>query len=243
MLEVLFIGTGDAFGSGGRRNSAILLRDRGHTLLLDCGPTTLMGLKQLGVDPLEIDAVALSHFHGDHVAGLPFLLLDHLYERPRENPLRVLGPPGVQTRIELISQSFCYPSEQWPFDVAYSEFDCDSELVSNSFKLKPFPALHQAETCPHMLRVETADHTIFFSGDTGWHETLPETVGEVQLFICEATLFDESFEYHLSCTRLQKERRRFKCKRMLLTHLGSEVLENLERVDFDLAQDGLLLKL
>jgi ribonuclease BN (tRNA processing enzyme) len=243
MLEVLFIGTGDAFGSGGRRNSAILLRDCGRTLLLDCGPSTLMGLKQLGVDPLEIDAVAISHFHGDHAAGLPFLLLDHLYERQRESPLRVLGPPGVQARLERIAQSFEYPSNDWPFDVSYSEFDCNAELVTGAFKLKPFPALHQAETCPHMLRVEAADHTIFFSGDTGWHEELPEHVGEVELFICEATLFEESFEYHLSCTRLQKERRRFKCRRMLLTHLGSEVLENLERVDFDLAHDGLSLKL
>ena len=243
MAEILFIGTGDAFGSGGRRNSAILLRDRGSSLLLDCGPSTLMGLKQLGVDPLEIDAVAISHFHGDHAAGLPFLMLDHLYERERENPLQVIGPPGVQARMERVAQSFDYPSNDWPFEVSYSEFDCDSELVTGPFTLKPYPALHQAETCPHMLRVETADHAIFFSGDTGWHEELPDHVGEVHLFICEATLFEESFEYHLSCTRLQKERRRFKCKRLLLTHLGSEVLENLERVDFDLAHDGLLMRL
>ncbi len=243
MAEVLFIGTGDAFGSGGRRNSAILLRNRGRTLLLDCGPSTLLGLKELGVDPLEIDAVAISHFHGDHAAGVPFLLLDHLYERPREQPLHVLGPPGIEARIELVARSFEYPSNDWPFDVSYSEFDCDSELVTGEFKLKPFPALHQVETCPHMLRVETNDHAIFFSGDTGWHEELPETVGEVDLFICEATLFEEGFEYHLSCTRLQQERRRFASKRMVLTHLGSEVLDNLERVDFDLAQDGLSLRL
>jgi len=243
MTEVLFIGTGDAFGSGGRRNSAILLRSAGRSLLLDCGPSTLLGLKQLGVDPLEIDSVAISHFHGDHAAGLPFLLLDHLYERPRKKPLHVLGPPGIQMRTERIARSFEYPSGAWPFEVSYSEFDCASELSTEAFSLKPFPALHQIETCPHMLRVETGGRTVFFSGDTGWHEELPERVGEVDLFICETTLFEESFEYHLSFTRLQKERRRFTCRRMVLTHLGSEVLDNLERVDFDLAHDGLLLKL
>ena len=58
MPDLLFVGTGDAFGSGGRRNSGILLRGREQTLLLDCGPTTLVGLKELGRDPREIDAVA-----------------------------------------------------------------------------------------------------------------------------------------------------------------------------------------
>ena len=79
MTEVQFVGTGDAFGSGGRRQSAILVRVHGHTLLLDCGATTVVGLKELGIDPREIDAVAITHFHGDHVAGLPFLLLDYVF--------------------------------------------------------------------------------------------------------------------------------------------------------------------
>ena len=95
MSEVLFVGTGDAFNSGGRRNSAILVREQGRTLLLDCGPTTLAGLSELGIDPLEIDAIALSHFHGDHIAGVPFLLLDYQYQHPRDRPLSILGPPGV----------------------------------------------------------------------------------------------------------------------------------------------------
>ncbi len=64
MLEVLFVGTGDAFGSGGRRNSAILVRDGTHTLLLDCGPTTLQGLRELGVDPREIVAYSV-HYLGE----------------------------------------------------------------------------------------------------------------------------------------------------------------------------------
>jgi ribonuclease BN (tRNA processing enzyme) len=243
MAEVLFIGTGDAFGSGGRRNSAVLLRERNHTLLLDCGPSTLLGLKELGVDPLEIDAVAISHFHGDHVAGLPFLMLDYIYENRRERDLRILGPPGIQARIELVSRSFEYPSEDWPFPVSFSEFDCNAVFSDGAFKLRPFPALHQPETCPHMMRVETGGKAIFFSGDTGWHEELPERVGEVDLFICESTLLEDNFEYHLSCSRLQRERQRFDCRRMLLTHLGSDVLENLEQVGFDITYDGLSLKI
>jgi ribonuclease BN (tRNA processing enzyme) len=111
MAEVVFVGTGDAFGSGGRRNSAILVRDRGKTLLLDCGPTTLGGLKTLGIDPLELDAIALSHFHGDHIAGVPFVLLDYLYEHPRKKPLELLGPPGVAERVAQLTRAYDYHME------------------------------------------------------------------------------------------------------------------------------------
>ncbi len=242
MPEVLFVGTGDAFGSGGRRNSAILIRGRAGSLLLDCGPTTLSGLKDLGVDPREIDAIAISHYHGDHAAGFPFLLLDYLYESRRDRPLDILGPPGIEERLERLTKAFEYDLER-PYPVRFSEFDCTGPGATGAFKLTPFAARHHPETCPHMLRVEVDDTAVFFSGDTGWHEELPEVVGDVDLFISEATLFDETFEYHLSCARLTEERSRFACRRMILTHLGSDVLENLDRVPFETARDGLLVKL
>ena len=242
MPEVLFIGTGDAFGSGGRRNSAILLRDYGRTLLLDCGPTTLVGLKALGIDPLEIDAIAVSHFHGDHAAGVPFLLLDYRYGTPRSRPLQILGPPGIQERVELITRAYCYDDES-PYALRFGEFVVGSALQLDGFKITPFAAYHHPETRPHMLRVETGGRSVFFSGDTGWHDELPQTVAEVDLFISEATEFSEGFEYHLSHERLQKERARFRCHEMILTHLGRDALDNLDRFEFKVARDGLELRL
>ena len=94
-----------------------------------------------------------------------------------------------------------------------------------------------------MCRVETGGRSLFFTGDTGWHDALPSFVGDVDLMISEATEFEEAFEFHLSIERLKKERQKFECRRMILTHLGSEVLANLEQVDFDLAADGLTVKL
>jgi len=241
MPELFFVGTGDTFGSGGRRNSAILVRGRKQTMLLDCGPTTLVGLNEVGIDPLDIDVIAISHFHGDHSAGLPFLLLGYLFERPRQKPLTILGPPGIEARVDAMNQVFEF-GEELPFPVSFTEFDCAGAISSGEFTLTPFPAMHQLETRPHMMRVEVDGKAIFFSGDTGWHEALPGTVGDVDLFICEATLIDETFEYHLSCTRLQRERQRFDCRRMILTHLGREVLDNLGDLQFETAYDGLSLK-
>jgi hypothetical protein len=90
-----------------------------------------------------------------------------------------------------------------------------------------------------MLRVDTANRSLVFSGDTGWHDELPEKVGDVDLFISECVFFEAEFEFHLSHHRLDRERSRFRCGAIRLTHLGSQVLENESRVRFDTAHDGL----
>ena len=244
MLDVLFIGTGDAFGSGGRRNSAILVRDGRNTLLLDCGPTTLLGLKDLGIDPREIDAIAITHFHGDHAAGVPFMLLDYLFADPRKKPLEILGPPGIRERVEQMTEAFGYRSQmRRTYELLYREFTCGTSYESASFKITPEPAYHHPETRPHMLRVEAGRRTLLFSGDTGWTDSLPALVADVNLFICECVQMQEDFEYHLSHERLDKERSHFSCDRIVLTHLGSEVLSDLDRVNFETARDGLRLKI
>jgi len=241
MPEIVFVGTGDAFGSGGRRNSAILVRERGRTLLLDCGPTTGAGLKNLGIDPREIDAIAISHFHGDHVAGVPFLLLDYVYENPRRKPLTILGPPTIRERIERITRAFEFGAEREPgYSLHYSEFDPGKGIDVDGFRVTPLDAYHAPATHPHMLRVETGNRSIVFSGDTGWHESLPDKVGDVDLFICECVFVEPgSYSLHLSVRELEAQRRRFRCGSLRLTHLGSEVLSDLDRVPFDLADDGL----
>ncbi|MCP4005888.1 MAG: MBL fold metallo-hydrolase [bacterium] len=243
MLEVTFIGTGDAFGSGGRRHTAILLRDGNRTLLLDCGPTTLLGLRELGIDPREIDAIVLSHYHGDHIGGVPFMLLDFEFADERTKPLQVIGPKGVRERIARIGDAMCFEGERKrPYELSFEEYRAGVSLEIEGFRLIPMPAHHQPVTEPHMLRVESEHRSVCFSGDTGWHEELPEKVGDVDLFISECVNFDPNYEFHLSHRELDLARERFRCSSMVLTHLGQEMLENMDRVRFDIAHDGLILK-
>ena len=93
-----FVGSGDAFGSGGRFQTCISVASGGQTALVDCGTTSLVALKAQGLDPGEVDAVAVTHLHGDHFGGLPFLILDGQFSR-RVRPLRVVGPPGIDERL------------------------------------------------------------------------------------------------------------------------------------------------
>ena len=75
-MELTFIGAGDAFGRGGRFQTCLHLSGAGDSVLLDCGATSLVALKRAGVDPGEIGWVILSHLHGDHFGGVPFLVLE-----------------------------------------------------------------------------------------------------------------------------------------------------------------------
>src|SRR5258708_25504571 len=98
-VTVTFAGCGDAFGSGGRLQACIHLRpDGAPPVLLDCGATSLTALKRCGLDPGEVGVVFVSHLHGDHFGGLPFLVLDGQFSG-RADPLTVVGPPGTAARL------------------------------------------------------------------------------------------------------------------------------------------------
>lgn len=245
MTEVLFVGTGDAFGSGGRRNTAILIRVEGQTLLLDCGPSTLAGLKQLEIDPGEIDAIVITHFHGDHVGGIPFLLLDYLFETQRDRPLEIVGPPGIEEWVDLLARAFAYESiRECGFGVSYREYSCGETLRTAGFAITPLPAYHTPSTSPHMIRVRAGGRTIVFTGDTGWSDDLPDQVGDADLFISECQFLEnEHFAFHMSHAKLAAVRDRLRAARVVLTHLGAEVLESLDRVEFETAYDGLKIEL
>src|SRR5882672_1227487 len=105
-MRLTIAGSGDAFGSGGRLNTCFFLETAKAALLVDCGASALPALKGQGIDPNRIDAVVLSHLHGDHFGGLPFLLLDAQFLSRRERPLVIAGPPGARERIAAALEVF-----------------------------------------------------------------------------------------------------------------------------------------
>src|SRR5213082_1937931 len=105
-MRLTIIGSGDAFGSGGRHNTCFHLATKERTVLIDCGASAPVALRAMNIDPNTIDAVILSHLHGDHFGGIPFLMLDGQYLSRRERPLLFAGPPGTAARIPAAMEVF-----------------------------------------------------------------------------------------------------------------------------------------
>src|SRR6185503_14770014 len=97
-MQLRFVGCGDALGSGGRFNTCFHVTGDRVNFLIDCGASSLPALKRLGIVREAIDLVLITHFHGDHFAGLPFLLLDAQFTR-RTRPLVIAGPDGIEMRL------------------------------------------------------------------------------------------------------------------------------------------------
>lgn len=239
MNEVIFVGTSDAFGAGGRRQAALLVRSEEGNTLLDCAPTTVSGLHAVGIARESIDAVAISHFHADHFAGVPQLLLAAQFEDQRSRPLVIGGPRGVEARIADAARAMGHNlSRPLGFPVHYVEWDQGSETVVGPLSIETFATRHQEETCPHALIARSAGKTLVYSGDTGWFDDLPERVRDADLFVCECTFFEREFEFHLNYRTLRERRDEFACRRMVLTHLGEEMLPHRGQLDIETVDDG-----
>src|SRR3990172_13069724 len=98
-LDLLFLGSGNAFAPG-RYWSSFLLNGR---YLFEASPVALPHLKRCEVPLEEIEAIFISHFHGDHFFGLPFLLLEYAERTSRSKELTVIGPPGIEERVHNVT--------------------------------------------------------------------------------------------------------------------------------------------
>jgi ribonuclease BN (tRNA processing enzyme) len=245
MSELVFIGTSDAFGAGGRRQSAMLLRGPSGAVLMDCGTTTSTGLNQLGIDRNEIDGIVISHFHGDHYGGVPIVLLAALYEDKRRRPLAITGPPGIEERVRRLAGAMCYDIDdrEWTFPIQFSEFRAGQQVELGSVRIEAFETRHQAHTQPHGLVVDTGAQRVAYSGDTGWFDQLPAHVGDADLFVCECTYHSYQFAYHINHEHLVERKHEFRCGRIVLTHFGAEMTDRRGQAAFETADDGTVVKL
>ena len=245
MSELVCIGTSDAFGAGGRRHSAYLLRLPTGTVLLDCGQTTLTGLSGSGIERDEIEAIVVSHFHADHFGGIPLFLLAAVHADRRRSPLRIVGPPGIADRVHEAARALGHAldSQLFGFPLSYEELPKGRDLDLGPVRLSAFETFHSPDSHPHGVIVEGGGQRLAYSGDTGWFDALPEQVGGSDLFLCECTQDRRGFEYHMSLEELSEHRSEFDCGRIVLTHLGPAMRARSDHEGFDVADDDLVLEL
>jgi ribonuclease BN (tRNA processing enzyme) len=245
VVRLTVLGSGDAFGSGGRLHSAYLLEAGGQTVLLDCGPTVLQALKRNGHDPGTIDFVLLSHLHGDHFGGVPFLFMEYLYERPRARPLTVYGPGDTERRTRALFAALYERSAQepLPFPLRYEELRAGEARTLGGLRVLPFAVPHATELVCFGYRIEVAGRTILYSGDSAWTEEFVTQARDVDLFICECSTYERRLDIHISYSEIAARARDLRCRRLVLSHLGSEPLEHAGELSLECAQDGMTLDL
>jgi ribonuclease BN (tRNA processing enzyme) len=239
-VAIQFLGTGDAFGSGGRLQACIWVQTGDFRFLLDCGASALVGMKRFGVVPSEIDLVLLSHLHGDHFGGVPFLILDGQFSR-RTRPLLIAGPPGVEGRVREAMEIFFPGSSrgQRKFPVEFAEMQEETESAFGPIRVTPFSVVHPSGSLSYALRVRCGEKEIGYSGDTEWNGNLIKAARGTDLFISECYFFDKKINYHLSYQILKDQKENLGSRRLILTHMGEEVLSRLGSIgDAEWAEDG-----
>jgi ribonuclease BN (tRNA processing enzyme) len=242
-VTVTFAGSGDAFGSGGRYQACIHLRGSGfRPVLLDCGATSLSALKRAGLDPGEIAAVFVSHLHGDHFGGLPFLILDGQFSR-RAAPLAIAGPPGTARRLTQAMECM-FPGSATAarrFGVEITELSPGTASTVCGIPVRTWEADHPSGAPALLLRLSLAGKTIAYTGDTAWTDALIDAAADADLLIAEAYYQDKNVRYHLRFVDLEAHRDQLTARRIIITHMSADMLGRQHGASFEPAHDGLVI--
>lgn len=242
-IKLTFIGSGDAFGSGGRLSTCFYVEAPGSGFLIDCGASSIPGLKMHRIDSNSIDTVLITHFHGDHFGGLPFFLLEAAIYR-REKPITIVSPPGCKEKVSQLL-SLLYPGTVVlkKLNIRFLEYQPFETIVTGELKVQAYPAIHSEAALPHGLRIQISDKIISYSGDTEWSDNLIPLSAEADLFICECNFFDLQVKGHMNYQELKSRLPGITSKKIILTHFDNEMLNNIDRVDAECSFDGMIVKI
>ena len=205
-VTVTLLGTGDAFSSFGRSQSGYLIDAPGGRILMEAGPGLMQALKSNGVSPDSFDLLLISHLHGDHFGGLPFLILDYMWETPRKKVLTIAGPAKLEERTWLLMRTMFPHFELELMRAMFAHFDLGkikhklkfvvlepgSSRRLGKFKVSAIRSPHTKPDISLSLRIDGGGKSIVFSGDSGWNDELVEFSAGADLFLCECTYYESA---------------------------------------------------
>ncbi|MHC2331382.1 MBL fold metallo-hydrolase [Bradyrhizobium sp. USDA 4454] len=242
-MQLQFVGCGDAFGSGGRFNTCFHIRGERANFLIDCGASSLPALKRLEIDRNAIDLILITHFHGDHFAGLPFFLLDAQFSR-RTRPLVIAGPEGIETKLPQVMEVMFEHSSRTKqrFDLSVVTLAPQERRSFGEVTVTPYPVVHGESGGPFLAyRIETEGRVVSYSADTEWTDTLVPAAQDADIFIAEAYTYDKMVKNHLSLTTLEAHLPAINAKRVVLTHMSDDMLGRIDGLPYTAASDGMVV--
>jgi ribonuclease BN (tRNA processing enzyme) len=243
-LRVQFLGSGDAFGSGGRFNTCLHVTAGPAAFLVDCGASSMVAIRRFGVDPNGIAAIFVSHLHGDHFGGLPFFILDAQLVSRRTSPLTIAGPPGLGKRLHD-AMEVLFPGStavQRKFAIDLVELAPGAPATAAGIEVTPFQVEHAAGAPPFALRFDCGGKVLAYSGDTEWTPALIAAAREADLFVAEAYFHDKRVKYHLDWASLRGHLHEIRPKRLVLTHMSPDMLGRPVDGDYEKAEDGMVIE-
>lgn len=244
-MHLQFVGCGDAFGSGGRLNTCFHVVGESANFLIDCGASTLIGLERLGIARHAIDAILVTHFHGDHFGGIPYFVLDAHFGR-RTRPLTLAGPAGIETwYVRALEAAFEHFSTiKLAFDLRIVTLPERAATDIGPLRVTPFPVVHGNSGGPFFAyRIAVEDRLIAFSGDTEWTDTLVEVARDADLFLLECYSYDKPIRNHLNFKTIEQNLGRLAAKKLVLTHMSHDMLAHCHKVALLTASDGMVVAL
>jgi ribonuclease BN (tRNA processing enzyme) len=244
-ITVRFVGSGDSFGSGGRFQTCILVDGPGSRFAIDFGTSSLIALAQQGIEHNSIDAILLTHLHGDHCGGVPFLLIDAMLAARRSRPLTIAGPRDLRGRMDGIREALFPGSHVMTpkFQVDWIEMEPGRAHRVLDLVVTPQVARHTRETNPTALRVEVGGKVVTYTGDTEWTDEVAEAARGADLLIAESYFYDKPVPWHMNYPDITAHATRVGARRVILTHMSREMLARAEAVPEECARDGLVITL
>ncbi len=245
-MRLQFIGSGDAFGSGGRFNTCFHVTCNPSNFLIDCGASSLIALKANKIALNNIRTIFITHFHADHFGGIPFLILDAQFFSKRSAPLTIAGPKGLAEWYERVMETaFPGSSSTKPrFILSLVELEPMVRANVEGITVQPFSVNHGNPGGPFFAyRFEADGRSIAYTGDTEWTDDLMAAGSGVDLFIAEAYFYEKKVKLHLDFATLAKRLPLIQPKRLVLTHMSEDMLNRIKSIDCETAEDGKIINL
>lgn len=255
-MRLTVVGSADAFNSSGRCHSCYLLEGDGFgPIMIDFGASALLGLRRLGRSPTEIRGFAITHVHGDHLGGFPFLTIDGMFNHRRSDPLEVVGPVRCREKIDGYMET-AYTEViplPCPFDLHIEEIEPEQEAELAGAVIRGYPAVHMPPPDkPLSMRVIAPDgRYVTFSGDTEMNDRLLEAADGAEIFVAECTGMRPPIGRHCSWEEWAEVLPNLGAKRVLFSHLDETVRKNAADLvrsapvgpPIQFADDGLIIEL
>lgn len=152
MLDVCLLGTGGMMPLPYRWLTALMVRYNGSSVLIDCGEGTQIAIKEKGWSFKPIDVICFTHYHGDHISGLPGLLLT-MGNADRTEPLTLIGPKG----LERVVNALRVIAPELPFSIKYVEITGSEQTFEmNGYRLKAFRVNHNVTCYGYSMEIDRA---------------------------------------------------------------------------------------